>query len=200
MGKGENSATVSLSAVPVEPVTLEELVHERVRRFMKLLPEVLSGETPEAVHDLRVWSRKLQQVLVTIVPDVRSNRAARIIGTIRETRRALSGWRDCDVLLELLDTRLPKIPDADEQQAWEIIRGYLAKKREKEIRRVPRRLARRELFTLIQRMEHLLKQEGLGTAAKANVATEFHATALEAIKAAYADWQAALLRAAASGA
>jgi CHAD domain-containing protein len=198
MGKGENAAGVSRSAVPVEPVRPEELVHERVRRFMKLLREVLSGETAEAVHDLRVWSRKLQLVLMTMIPNSQSNRADPVIQVIRETRRALSGWRDCDVTMALLDTKLPEICDPDERKAWEVVRAYLAKKREKEIRRVRRRLAKRKLSTLAQRTERLLKQAGLDTTTKANVATEFLAAVLEVIKAAYADWQAALSRAAAS--
>src|SRR5215469_15681560 len=58
----------TVSTVAPDPTKPEQLVHERVRRFMKLLPEVLNSEDVEAVHDLRVWSRRLQQVLVTMFP------------------------------------------------------------------------------------------------------------------------------------
>jgi len=196
----EEAAGPTVLAVPLAPVGLEQLVHERVRRFMKLLPEVLTSERAEAVHDLRVWSRRLQQVLVTMFPKVQGDRAGSVIRALRQARRGLSGWRDCDVLIALLDRRLRKLRDPDEQRAWGLVRAYLVKKREKEIRRAQRILAKRKLFTLVQRTQVLLKERGLDATLNADVAyADFIATVSEFIKAAYADWQVALARAAESG-
>jgi CHAD domain-containing protein len=195
----EEAARASTSAVARAPVQPEELVRERVRRFMKLLPEVLSGERVEAIHDLRVWSRRLQQVLVTMFPRDRENRAGSIIRSLRRARRGLSGWRDCDVLIALVDRRLRRLRNSDEQRAWRVVHAYLVKRREKEINRARCRLAQRKLFILGQRTEQLLKQREMETGSNAGVAyADFIARVAEFIKAAYTDWQAALTRAAES--
>jgi CHAD domain-containing protein len=195
-----NEATAELLPTPRAVVRPEELVHERVRRFMKVLPEVLNTERVEAVHDLRVWSRRLQQVLVTMFPKGQENRAGSIIRALRRARRALSGWRDCDVLIALLDRRLRKLREPDEQRAWRMVRTYLAKQREKEIRRARHTLAKRRLFTLAQRTDNILKDRGPDTASNAGVAPgDFIATLSWSIMTAYADWKVALARAAESG-
>jgi len=174
-----------------------DLVRERVRRFMKLLPEVLNSERVEAVHDLRVWSRRLQQVLVTMFAQAQDDPAGSVIRSLRRARRGLSGWRDCDVLMVLLDRRLRRLRNRDEQQAWRVVRDYLAQRREKEIRKARHRLANRKLFTLAQRTDQLLKHRGLdSTSNDEAVNTDFTATVAEFIRAAYADWQAALALAA----
>jgi CHAD domain-containing protein len=158
---------------------------------MKLLPDVLNSERAEAVHDLRVWSRRLQQVLVTMFSTEQENRAAPLIRALRRARRGLSGWRDCDVLTALLDRRLRRLRNHDEELAWRVVGDYLAGKREKEIRRARRRLANRTLFTLGQRTEHLLKERELDTEPYA----DFMTTVSEFIKAAHVDWRTALAHA-----
>jgi CHAD domain-containing protein len=200
IGNNTVAARRTVSAMALAPIRPEQLVHERVRRFMKLLPEVLNSEDEEAVHDLRVWSRRLQQVLVTMFPKGQENRAGSLIRALRQARRGLSGWRDCDVLIALLDRRLHRLRDPDEQRAWQAVRAYLIKRREREIRRARYKLAKRKLFTLGQRAEYLLVDRERDAASNSRAAdTDFIPTASELIKAAYADWQAALARAAESG-
>jgi CHAD domain-containing protein len=157
MDNGDDATGRSVSTVALAPVELEELVHERVRQFMKLLPEVLNSASPESVHDLRVWSRRLQQALVTMVPRTKDHRADAVMRSVRKARKALSGWRDCDVLIGLLDSRLRRLHNPDEQRAWQVVREYITIKRQKEISEGQRRLAKRRLFTLAQRTEELLK-------------------------------------------
>ena len=123
IGNNTDAARRMVSAVAPARIRPEQLVHERVRRFMKLLPEVLNSEQVEAVHDLRVWSRRLQQVLMTMFPKVQENRVDSVIRALRRARRGLSGWRDCDVLIALLDRRLRRLRDPDEQRAWGVVRA-----------------------------------------------------------------------------
>jgi len=194
------AARVSTSPAELAPVQPEDLVRERVRRFMKLLPEVLSNERVEAIHDIRVWSRRLQQVLVTMFPKGQENRAGSVVRSLRRARRGLSGWRDCDVLIALVDRRLRRLREPDEQRAWRVVHDYLVKRREKEIRRARNKLANRKLFTLAQRTEDLRKRQGLDSASNADTAyADFIARVSEFIEAAYADWRAALARASESG-
>jgi hypothetical protein len=61
MDESKGAAVALPSEAAQARVGPKQLVHEHVPRFLKLLPEVLSGERAEAVHDLRVWSRRRQQ-------------------------------------------------------------------------------------------------------------------------------------------
>jgi CHAD domain-containing protein len=195
---GGETARPAVARVASASIGPEELVQERLRKFMKLLPEVLNSEHPEAVHDLRVWSRRLQQVLATILPRETENRAS-VIRALRRARRSLSDWRDSDVLMALLDRRIRRLHNLDELRAWQVVHAYLAHKREKEIRQARRKLAKRELFILPRVTEDLLKQQQSDTLSNDDAATaDFILTVSESIKAAYADWQAALSRAAES--
>jgi CHAD domain-containing protein len=167
---------------------------------MKLLPEVLNSENVEAVHDLRVCSRRLQQVLVTMFPSEQEGRASQVIRAIRQARRGLSGWRDCDVVMALLDKRLRRLRDPDEQQAWRVVRDYLARRREKEIRRARRRLAKRKLFILAQRTKDLMNGRELNSATNVDVASVASSAVVAGfIKTAASNWLAALTAAADSG-
>jgi len=197
--KDEDLARVSGSTVASEPTAADELVHERVGRFMKLLPEVLNSERPQAVHDLRVCSRRLQQVLLTMFPKVPDNRAGSLVRTLRRARRGLSGWRDCDVLIALLDRRLRRLRNSDEQHAWQVVRAYLLKRRAKEIRRARHRLAKRKLFTLAQSTDDLLIERKQDTSIRVIPPDAFIAIVAEFIAASYTDWRAALAHATESG-
>ena len=62
------TATASLSPPaeafdpPIEVWSrLDKLLHDRLRKCVALLSRVLSKDDPDAVHDLRVWSRRSQQ-------------------------------------------------------------------------------------------------------------------------------------------
>jgi CHAD domain-containing protein len=112
----EDSQELMVPAVTA-PVGSERLANERAGQFMKLLPRVLNSENAKAVHDLRVCGRRLQQVLVAIFPTEKESSARKVIRAIRKARRGLSGWRDCDVAMALLDKRLRRLRNPDEQQA-----------------------------------------------------------------------------------
>lgn len=129
---------------------LEKLLRARLRKFMGLLPAVLADDEPEPVHDLRVWSRRLQQVVVALCPDPMPEDARRMVRALKRARRALGGWRDCDVMLDLLERKLRRIRNPGERRAWEKIRDWIAKRRERAMRRARRKVAKRKLFTLGQ--------------------------------------------------
>jgi CHAD domain-containing protein len=166
---------------------------------MKLLPEVLNGERAEAVHDLRVWSRRLQEILKIIFFTNQQNGAASLIRALRRARRSLSEWRDADVLIASVGRRIRRLRHSDEQRAWEAVRADLVRRREKQIRRARRKLARRELFLVPSTLEDLLNKELLDSHSNNELAfANFVFTLATFIAAAYSDWQAALARAAES--
>src|SRR5215470_5204720 len=88
---------------------LEKLLRDRVRKCVGLLPKVLAEDDPDAVHDLRVWSRRAQEVVVTLFPKPLPPEARAMVRTLRRARRSLGTWRDCDVLAELLERKVRRI-------------------------------------------------------------------------------------------
>jgi CHAD domain-containing protein len=136
---------------------LEQLLHDRLKRFMSNLPAVLAEDAPEAVHDIRVWSRRLQQVVAVLSPDPPSDDARTMMRVLRRTRRSLGGWRDCDVLIDLLEDRADRVRNPEENRACDIIRDFALRKRARHMRRARRRLANRKLFTLEHRAQKFLQ-------------------------------------------
>jgi len=54
---------------------VRELAQKQLDRFMSFEPKVLRGDDPEAIHDMRVASRRLQQILDLVYPKPRSRDA-----------------------------------------------------------------------------------------------------------------------------
>jgi CHAD domain-containing protein len=68
---------------------------------------------------------------------------------LRRARHSLGAWRDCDVLIALLERKARRIRRADEKQACEMIRDLARKKRRGRMRRARRKLASRKLVALV---------------------------------------------------
>jgi CHAD domain-containing protein len=174
--------------------SLDSLLATRLRKFVSQLPKVLGDEDPEAIHDLRVWSRRLQQVVSAMFPKPRNQQAQAVVETLRQARRAAGTWRDCDVLIELVRRRLKRVRQADERIAWEVVYNYLLARRERAISRARHRLANRRLFSLAQTLKHLVQS---ATDGPTGTAHHDHPESLTgaAIKESYALWRSALGRA-----
>jgi CHAD domain-containing protein len=157
------SASLSPPAGAFDPPTevwsrLDKLLHDRLRKCVALLPRVLSRDDPDAVHDLRVWSRRSQQLIVALFPQPRPREARVIMTALRRARHSLGGWRNCDVLIALLERKARRIRRADEKQAWEMIRDLARKKRRGRMRRARRKLANRKLLALVHRGQVLIER------------------------------------------
>jgi CHAD domain-containing protein len=165
---------------------LEGLLRERLRKFMALLLKVLAEDSDEAVHDLRVWSRRLQQVLTTLSPSPLPPHARTIVRALRRGRRSVGAWRDCDVLIDLLERKARRIRNPEEKEIWEKIRALALNGRERAIRRARRRLASRKLFTLAHRTQRFLDELAHGERQNAT------GVLAKSISEGYAQWRQAL--------
>jgi CHAD domain-containing protein len=192
------SATTSIATLPQPEesarhgqnrAALEGLLHDRLRKFMSLLPKVLAEDSVDAVHDLRVWSRRLQQVVSTLSADPLPSETRTMVRALRRARRALGGWRDCDVLIDLLERKARRVRNPEEKKAYAMIRELALSKRDRGIRRARRKLANRKLFTLGHHAEKFLEELAQG---ERQDAAEVMASAAAA---GYADWRQALSRA-----
>ena len=156
-------ASLSPPAEAFDPPTevwsrLDKLLHDRLRKCVALLPRVLSKDDPDAIHDLRVWSRRSQQLIVALFPQPRPREAQAIMKALRCARHSLGAWRDCDVLIALLERKARRIRRADEKQAWEMIRDLARKKRRGRMRRARSKLANRKLLALVHRGQKLIER------------------------------------------
>jgi CHAD domain-containing protein len=192
------SATTSIATLPQPEASaadgrnrtaLERLLHDRLRKFMSLLPKVLAEDSVEAVHDLRVWSRRLQQVVSTLSTDPLTSETRTMVRALRRARRVLGGWRDCDVLIDLLERKARRVRNPEEKKAYAMIRDLALSKRDRGIRRARRKLANRKLFTLGHRAEKFLEELARG---EGHDAAEVMASSAAQ---GYAEWRRALSRA-----
>jgi CHAD domain-containing protein len=138
---------------------LEGLLRLRLRKCVALLGAVISEGDPDAVHDLRVWSRRLQQVIVALFPDSLPHEGQAMVKALRRIHRQLGPCRDCDVMIELLVLRMRRIRNREEMPAWETVKDFVQKRRKRRMERGRRKLASALLTALAHRRTKLA--EGL---------------------------------------
>src|SRR5260370_36747635 len=112
-----------------------------------------------------------------------------MVRTLRRARRALGGWRDCDVLIDLLERKARRVRNPEEKKAYAMIRDLALSKRDRGIRRARRKLANRKLFTLGHRAGKFLEE--LAHDERQDAAQVMASAAA----AGYAEWRQALSRA-----
>ncbi len=154
---------------------LEKLLAKQLRNFAVLFSRVLADEDADAVHDLRVCTRRLQQVLSGLAP-VNSLGKGRVVRrTLRRIRRALGQWRNCDVALQWVARSERRSANPRRRRGWELVRLSIAAERKRAINQARRRLFKSEGFALNQRTRQLIalaaeRLEGVNPAAVARAA------------------------------
>ena len=168
---------------------LARLLRKRVKKFVALAPEIRADANPKTVHDVRVWSRRLQQALGAFFPKPRSGKVRRLRRTPRRIRRALGEWRNCDVLLEIVARQQRRTRSEDKRRAWEFVRDYLLQRRTKEVARAGKRLLRQDLESYAALARRLLGQSP-------DESPEILMRRLvDSVQKAWGKWQSALTRA-----
>jgi len=165
------------------------LLRKRVKKFVALVPAVLTAKDPEVVHDARVASRRLQQAVSAFFPKPRSGKARQLRRTARRVRRALGDWRDCDVLLDLVERRQRRARREAKRRAWELVRAYLLEKRSTERGRARKKLLRQDADDCTALVRWLLDHPPAGGARPLGQRLSGK------VRDAWAEWQSALARA-----
>jgi CHAD domain-containing protein len=138
---------------------VRHLALKQLDRFMSLEPKVLRGDDPDAIHDIRVASRRLQQVLDLISPPPPPREIRKLRRRIRRTRRALSVVRNCDVLLDLVDSALGR-KRTPYREAWESVRHYLRQRRTASFERALKKMSKANLAIFYVRLKGYLTANG----------------------------------------
>lgn len=141
-----------------EWTTLRSLALRHLDRFVGLEPRVLRGDSAKAIHDIRVASRRLQELLDLLYPAPQPREIQKLCRKIRRSRRALSEVRNCDVLLARVDKTL-KHKRTARREAWEAVRDHLASRRLKIATKALRRLSRVNLAAFYVRLKEYLVPE-----------------------------------------
>ncbi len=134
---------------------------------MSLEPKVLQGDDPKAIHDLRVATRRLQQLLGLICPKPHPGEIRKLFRGLKRCRRSLSEVRNYDVLMERVEGALAR-KRTPRREAWEAIREYLEKSRSIRLEKSLRKLAKANLSAIYVHMKEWLPAEGNSIPASEN--------------------------------
>jgi len=168
---------------------LTRLLRKRVKKFVALAPAVRADAEPKTIHDVRVWGRRLQQAVSAFFPKPRSGKVRRLRQTPRRIRRTLGEWRNCDVLLEIVERRQRHTRSEAKRDAWAFVRDYLLQKRRKEVARAAKKLLRQDVGDYAALAQRLLDQ-----APKENPEILIQRLR-DSVEGAWTEWQSALSRA-----
>ena len=134
--------TAAPTLAHVTPETVARLALDRLDTFMSFESAVLRGDDPDAIHDIRVASRRLQQALDLLYLKPRPRVIARLRKRLRKARRSLSVLRNCDVLLALVEKSLKRSRHKGRARAWRATQELLSQQRVRELRKAHKRLAK----------------------------------------------------------
>ena len=165
----QGPAAATVDQQPAQPVAeapdaiairraLARLLRKRVKKFVTLVPELGRDANPKIVHDVRVWSRRLQQAVSAFFPKPRSGKVRRLRRAPRRIRRALGEWRNCDVLLEIVARQQRRTRSEAKRRAWGFVRDYLLQKRSKEVARAGKKLSRHDLGNYTALAQKLIRR------------------------------------------
>jgi CHAD domain-containing protein len=184
----ENIETAAIDPVPstaVEKVAnasadrarLEKQLAKQLRNFALLFSRVLADEEADAVHDLRVCTRRVQQILSGLAPMNSLGKGRVVRRTLRRIRRALGPWRNCDVALQWVARSERRSANPRRRRGWELVRQSITAERKRAINQARRRLFKSEGFALNQRARQLIalaaeRLEGVDPAAVVRAAVD----------------------------
>jgi CHAD domain-containing protein len=141
---------------------VRKLALRQLDRFMSLEPKVLRGDDPDAIHDLRVASRRLQQILDLLYPAPRPAEIRKLRRKIQRCRRTLGEVRNCDVQLQRVERTLGSKRTA-RRESWEAVRHYLRQRRSENFQKAVRKLGKVNLAVFyVQLKEHLAPNHTAG--------------------------------------
>ncbi len=140
---------------PGEWARVSGLAIKHLDRCVSLEPKVLQGDHPDATHDLRVATRRLQQVIELVFPLPHSGEIRKLYRGLKRCRSSLSEIRNYDVLLERVDTALSR-KRAARREAWEAIGDYLRELRSARLEKSLRKLAKANLSAIYVRLKECI--------------------------------------------
>ncbi|MGH7851920.1 MAG: CHAD domain-containing protein [Candidatus Binatia bacterium] len=139
---------------------LLKLTRKRLERFVTFVPKFLVNDDPDTIHDLRVWSRRLQQTIRSLSSQAKPRGSRKLIKILRHVRQALGSLRNLDVNTELVQSRLEKAPAPVLRDAWEAVKNHLQENRRALLAEARAEVAKYDIVSFIERAQKLLSRAG----------------------------------------
>lgn len=131
-------------------------IEKQLRRFCANLDKAMESGDIEAIHDLRVASRRLTEPLRLLAPSVGRRRIDKITRCLRRTRSAFRKVRDLDVVqCSLCNTPPPAPLDTTDMAQLE---GVLTRRRERALRKAVRMVERVSPTGAVESTQRILDQ------------------------------------------
>jgi CHAD domain-containing protein len=156
----ERAAAESALLLPYEESSqkVRELALKQLNRLMSYEAKVLKGDDADAIHDMRVASRRLQQVLDLLYPKPRPQEYRRLRRQIRRCRQVLGDVRNFDVLLEIVGRLLARKRSA-RREAWTAVQHFLFMRRSETFLRTTRKIGKINLSVFYVNLKELLHRD-----------------------------------------
>ena len=151
-----NSAPPNGSSPNGPQKKLFELSQKRLEKFASLLPRVLIRDDPETIHDARVGSRRLQQILRVLFPKPAPKQCRKLIRMLRKVRRALGDCRNHDVMEELIREKIDAAGNPVVRDAWDQLKVRVQERQKRELIRAREELSQCDIVDFVNRARRLL--------------------------------------------
>jgi triphosphatase len=126
-------------------IHLSSIVEKRLEQLAEAVQESRGGRSVDAVHDMRVASRRLRAFGVTFRDLLRDGTRRRLEKKLRRVTRAAGAVRDLDVQMALLEGRWAAASKELERAALEHLLELLTVRRAEATRRAERRLEKLDI-------------------------------------------------------
>ncbi len=134
-----------------EPQSLAEIIAEQIELLQNYHAEVLATQEVEAIHKMRVTTRRLQASLDLLQIGKDEFGIRKVKGKLRRLRRKLSDVRNYDVFLILLEEEAAKRKTV--KQPFAHLIDELQKRRARRAQRVRRYLEKTGIEPIIKKLE-----------------------------------------------
>ncbi|HLI48255.1 MAG TPA: CHAD domain-containing protein [Chthonomonas sp.] len=131
----------------------------RLGRMLSYFDGVLRGKDPEAVHQMRVWSRRARVVFELFADCFEEKDFKELDKELRSITRALREARDLDVMLERLQREQESLPPAQRTGIQQLCEQLVQKRTQKQ-QEVAATLKRFEARRVKEQFEKLLAPYG----------------------------------------
>lgn len=136
---------------------LREGIRRRARPMPRLVRAIVTTRSAEAVHDLRVASRRLRAAMVLLERDLPRRRIKPVARRLRRLTRTLGLPRERDVYIADLEELHGVAEGAEERAAIEFLLERMTARRDRARRRMVRKLRRVDAAGLRRRINELTK-------------------------------------------
>lgn len=151
---------MAIEAATCDRTRLFRMAQKRLGKYTSTFPTVLISGDAESIHDTRVASRRMQQVMNLLFAPPRVGKSRKVVRSLRKVRRALGPCRNLDVNLDLIQEKIDAAGSDIARDAWAQVRDAITETRAAELFRAQEALKQTDIVALISRVISLVESAG----------------------------------------